>query len=61
MPVVTDPSVTKLVMLGVAADIAALCVAAELRTPRLIKAAESEDLPEGAAEDSTIATWRARQ
>jgi len=61
MPAISDPSVAKLVKLGVAADIAALCVAAGLRTPRLLKAADPEDLPEGAAEDSAIATWRARQ
>jgi len=61
MPELTDPRVGKLVILGVDAEIAALCVAAGLSTPRLIKAAETEDLPEGAAEDAVIAAWRSRQ
>ena len=60
MPAISNPSVAKLVVLGVDADIAALCVAAGLTTPRLLKAAEVEDLPEGAADDSVISTWRAQ-
>jgi len=60
MPAVTDTSEARLVVLGVDADIAALCVAAGLTTPRLLKASEVEDLPEGAAEDSVISTWRAQ-
>jgi len=59
--IMADVSIAKLVALGVDADIAALCVEAELRTPRQLKAAEAEDLPEGASSDAVIAAWRARQ
>jgi hypothetical protein len=56
----TDARVAKFINQGVGAAMAVALVAAGFNTPRDVMEADTEDLPEGWADDSVVYGWQQR-